>query len=144
MFRSLAMFLRWKNAVFVTLEIWFSKDKLLSNITPRFLTVEEVTGHPSSCNCNPRDSVNCKNVTFKMFGHPNKQTGWRVMECRRAASRIPILWQSGHLTIRGNLSSSMPMVVSTLLEPLAFKPGVSNSFSLRATSTLWLPSKGQL
>ncbi len=47
MFRSLAMFLRWKNAVFVTLEICFSKDKLLSNITPRFLTVEEVTGHPS-------------------------------------------------------------------------------------------------
>ncbi len=32
MFRSLAMFLRWKNAVFVTLEIWFSKDSLLSNI----------------------------------------------------------------------------------------------------------------
>ncbi len=27
MFRSLEMFLRWKNAVFVTLEIWFSKDK---------------------------------------------------------------------------------------------------------------------
>ncbi len=42
------MFLRWKNAVFVTLEICFSKEKLLS-ITPRFLTVEEVTGHPSSC-----------------------------------------------------------------------------------------------
>ncbi len=34
MFRSLEMFLRWKNAVFVTLEIWFSKDRLLSNITP--------------------------------------------------------------------------------------------------------------
>ncbi len=33
MFQSLAMFLRWKNAVFVTWEIWFSKDKLLSNIT---------------------------------------------------------------------------------------------------------------
>ncbi len=49
MFRSLEMFLRWKNAVFVTLEIWFSKDKLLSNITPRFLIVEEVTVHPSSC-----------------------------------------------------------------------------------------------
>ncbi len=30
-------------------EIWFSKDRLLSNITPRFLTVEEVTLHPSSC-----------------------------------------------------------------------------------------------
>ncbi len=29
--------------------MFFSKDKLLSNITPRFLTVEEVTGHPSSC-----------------------------------------------------------------------------------------------
>jgi len=25
-----AMFLRWKKAVFVTFEIWFSKDKLLS------------------------------------------------------------------------------------------------------------------
>ncbi len=49
MLRSLAMFLRWKNAVFVTWEILFSKDKLLSNTTPRFLTVEEVTGHPSSC-----------------------------------------------------------------------------------------------
>ncbi len=49
MFRSLAMFLRWKNAVFVTLEIWFSKDKLLSNITPRCLTVEVETVHPSSC-----------------------------------------------------------------------------------------------
>ncbi len=35
MFRSLEMFLRWKNAVFVTWEIWFSKDKLLSNITPK-------------------------------------------------------------------------------------------------------------
>ncbi len=30
-------------------EICFLKDKLLSNITPRFLTVEEVTVHPSSC-----------------------------------------------------------------------------------------------
>ncbi len=49
MFCSLAMFLRWKNAVFVTWKYDFSKDKLLSNITPRFLTVEEVTGHPSSC-----------------------------------------------------------------------------------------------
>ncbi len=49
MFCRLEMFLRWKNAVFVTLEIWFSKDRLLSNITPRFLTVEEVTVHPSSC-----------------------------------------------------------------------------------------------
>ncbi len=35
MFRSLEMFLRWKNAVFVTWEIWFSKDKLLSNTTAR-------------------------------------------------------------------------------------------------------------
>ncbi len=26
-----------------------SKDRLLSNITPRFFTVEEVTVHPSSC-----------------------------------------------------------------------------------------------
>ncbi len=48
-FRSLAMFLRWKNVVFITWEIWFSKDRLLSNITPRFLTVEEVTVLPSSC-----------------------------------------------------------------------------------------------
>ncbi len=40
MFRSLAMFLRWKNVVFVTWEIWFSKDKLLSNITPKYLTVD--------------------------------------------------------------------------------------------------------
>ncbi len=48
MFHSLAMFLRWKNAVFVTWEIWFSKDSLLSNITPRFLTAEEVTVHPSN------------------------------------------------------------------------------------------------
>ncbi len=48
MFCSLEMFLRWKNAVFVTWEILFSKDKLLSNITPRFLTVEEGTGNPSS------------------------------------------------------------------------------------------------
>ncbi len=31
MFCSLEMFLRWKNAVFVTWEIWFSKDRLLSN-----------------------------------------------------------------------------------------------------------------
>ncbi len=49
MFLSLAMFQRWKNAVFVTMEIWFSKDRLLSNITPRFLAVEEVKVHPSSC-----------------------------------------------------------------------------------------------
>ncbi len=42
-FRSLAMFIRCKNAVFVTWEIWLSKDRLLSNITTRFLTVEEVT-----------------------------------------------------------------------------------------------------
>ncbi len=48
MFCSLAIFLRWKNAVFVTWEIWFSKEMLLSNITPRFLTVE-VTVHLSSC-----------------------------------------------------------------------------------------------
>ncbi len=48
-FRSLEMFLRWKNDVFVTLEIWFSKHRLLSNITPRFVTVEEVTVHPSRC-----------------------------------------------------------------------------------------------
>ncbi len=27
----------------------YSKDWLLSNITPRFFTVEEVTVHPSSC-----------------------------------------------------------------------------------------------
>ncbi len=38
---------RWQNGE-KTLEIWFSKDGLLSNITPRFLTVEEVTVHPSS------------------------------------------------------------------------------------------------
>ncbi len=43
MFRSLEMFLRWKNAVFVTWKICFSKDRLLSNITPRFFTIEEVT-----------------------------------------------------------------------------------------------------
>ncbi len=48
MFRSLAMFLRWKKAVFVTLEIWFSKDKWLSNITPIFLTIEEVV-YSSTC-----------------------------------------------------------------------------------------------
>ncbi len=35
--------------VFVTWEILFSKDNLLSNIIPRCLTVEEVAGHLSSC-----------------------------------------------------------------------------------------------
>ncbi len=42
MFRGLAMFLRWKNAVFVTWEIWFPKDRLLSNITPRWQTQRTV------------------------------------------------------------------------------------------------------
>jgi len=44
------MFLRWKKAVFITYEICFLKDKLLSNITPSSLTVEDgVTVHPSKC-----------------------------------------------------------------------------------------------
>ncbi len=35
------MFLRWKNAVLQMLETWLSKERLLSNSTPRFLTDEE-------------------------------------------------------------------------------------------------------
>ncbi len=48
--RSLDMFLRWKNAVLQMLETWLSKERLLSNSTPRFLTdeEEELTEQPSS------------------------------------------------------------------------------------------------
>ncbi len=44
------MFLRWKNAVLQMLETWLSKERLLSNSTPRFLTdeEEELTEKPSS------------------------------------------------------------------------------------------------
>jgi len=48
MLHSLAMFLRWKKAVFATYEICFSKDRLQSNITPRsFTESDKVTGHPN-------------------------------------------------------------------------------------------------
>ncbi len=81
---------RWKNAVFVTWEIWFSKDKLLSNITPRFLTVEEVTGHLS----NPRDSVYC------FFGPISNISvlsefckGWvLVKRCGASGPTVEALW----------------------------------------------------
>ncbi len=60
MFRSLAMFLRWKNTVFVTWEILFSIDKLLSNITPRFLNYRGCNSTSRLvANCNARDSVYC-------------------------------------------------------------------------------------
>ncbi len=39
----------WKNVVLQMLETWFSKERLLSNSTPRFLTDgEELTEKPSS------------------------------------------------------------------------------------------------
>ncbi len=47
--RNLDILLRWKNAVLQMLETCFSKEKLLSNSTPRFLTDdEEFTEHQSS------------------------------------------------------------------------------------------------
>ncbi len=47
--RNLDIFLRWKNAVLQMLETCFSKERLLSNSTPRFLTDdEEFTEQPSS------------------------------------------------------------------------------------------------
>ncbi len=47
--RNLDIFLRWKNAVLQMLETWLSKERLLSNSTPRFLTDdEELTEQPSS------------------------------------------------------------------------------------------------
>jgi len=49
-FRILAIFLRWMKAGFVTYVIWFSKDRLMSNVTPRSLTVEhKIKVHPSKC-----------------------------------------------------------------------------------------------
>ena len=40
-------FYRWKNAVLQMLETWLSKERLLSNSTPRFLTDdEELTEQP--------------------------------------------------------------------------------------------------
>uniref|UniRef100_A0A673IF36 phosphatidylinositol-4,5-bisphosphate 3-kinase n=1 Tax=Sinocyclocheilus rhinocerous TaxID=307959 RepID=A0A673IF36_9TELE len=46
---NLDIFLRWKNAVLQMLETWLSKERLLSNSTPRFLTDdEELTEQPSS------------------------------------------------------------------------------------------------
>ncbi len=41
------MFLRWKNAVLQMLETWLSKERLLSNSTPRFLTVSRKYEHIS-------------------------------------------------------------------------------------------------
>ncbi len=47
--RNLDIFLRWKNAVLQTLETCFSKERLLSKSTPRFLADdEEFTEQPSS------------------------------------------------------------------------------------------------
>ncbi len=47
--RNLDIFLRWKNAVLQMLETWLSKERLLLNSTPRFLTDdEELTEQPSS------------------------------------------------------------------------------------------------
>ncbi len=46
---SLDIFLRCKNAVLQMLETWMSKERLLSNSTPRFLTDdEELRDRPSS------------------------------------------------------------------------------------------------
>ncbi len=46
---SLYIFLRGKNAVLRMLETWLSKERLLSNSTPRFLTDdEESREQPSS------------------------------------------------------------------------------------------------
>ncbi len=46
---SLDIFLSWKNAVLQMLEMWMTKERLLSNSTPRFLTDdEESTEEPSS------------------------------------------------------------------------------------------------
>ncbi len=45
---NLDIFLRWKNAVLQMLETCFSKERLLSKSTPRFLTDdEEFTEQPS-------------------------------------------------------------------------------------------------
>ncbi len=47
--RNLDIFLRWKNAVLQMLEACFSKERLLSKCTHRFLTDdEEFTEQPSS------------------------------------------------------------------------------------------------
>jgi len=47
MFRYLAMFLRWKKAVFLTYKIWLWKDKLLSTVVLSSTVEDEVTVHPS-------------------------------------------------------------------------------------------------
>ncbi len=39
--RNLGIFLRLKNAVLQMLETWLSKERLLSNSTPRFITDDE-------------------------------------------------------------------------------------------------------
>ncbi len=47
--RNLDIFLRWKNAALQMLETWISKERLLSNNTPRFLTDDkELTEQSSS------------------------------------------------------------------------------------------------
>ncbi len=47
--RNFHIFLRWKNVVLQMLETWFSKENLLSNSTPRFLTNDkELTEQSSS------------------------------------------------------------------------------------------------
>ncbi len=47
--RNLYIFFRWKNAVLQMLETWLSKERLLLNSTPRFITDdEESTEQPSS------------------------------------------------------------------------------------------------
>ncbi len=47
--RNLDIFLRWKNAVLQMLEMCLSKERLLLNSTPRFLTDDEdSTAQPSS------------------------------------------------------------------------------------------------
>lgn len=49
MCHNLAMFIRWKNNALETLEMCFSKHKLLSSMTPRSLPVEDdITAHHST------------------------------------------------------------------------------------------------
>ncbi len=45
---NLDIFLRWKNVVLQMLETWLSKERLLSNSTPRFLTDDEDLTEQSS------------------------------------------------------------------------------------------------